>query len=90
MSASVLEKAGIALYGPTTWKHPLARDLGISLRGFRRMTEDQAPIPDGLWADLRGLLLAHSLECRDIAVTLPKGSPRTPDGLPQDFGAGDV
>ena len=76
MDTPYLEKAGVALFGEN-WKAPLARDLGVSLRGLRRMAEDDAPIPGGLWADLRALLIQHSLACRDLAVEI-SGTTRPP------------
>lgn len=85
-----LERAGVALYGADGWKAPMARDLGVNLRNFRRWADGEYPVPDPMWPLIRKLLLAHSLSCRDIAVDLPTGSGRTHDGLPQDFGAGDV
>lgn len=72
MSAALLEKAGVALYGPTTWKHPLARDLGVSLRALRRWADGEYPVPDDYWPKICALLLAHSLACRDIAAELPR------------------
>lgn len=71
-SVAPLERAGIALHGEG-WKHKLADDLAISLRGVRRMAEGQAPIPPGVWRDLRRLLLAHSSLCRQVAADLPTG-----------------
>lgn len=70
MTTSLLEKAGAALYGPATWKHPLARDLGVSLRALRRWAADEYPVPDDYWPKIRALLIAHSLACRDIAAEL--------------------
>lgn len=70
MIPAVLEKAGVALHGIGVWKAPLARDLNIPLRQFRRMINGEDPIPPGVWVDIRGLLLAHSLGCRDIVAEI--------------------
>lgn len=70
MSAELLARAGDMLYGPD-WKAPLARDLGINLRNFRRMAEGDLPIPPGIWPDVRRWLLAHSSLCKQIAADLP-------------------
>lgn len=73
MTTALLEKVGAALYGSTTWKHPLARDLHIPLRMFRRMASGEERIPPGVWHDLRCLLLAHASLCKQIAADLPTG-----------------
>lgn len=70
MNAMLLEKAGTALFGDN-WKAPMARDLGVNLRNFRRWADGENPVPDAMWPLIRSLLLAHSLKCRDIAVELP-------------------
>lgn len=74
MTTALLERAGVALHG-AAWKHPTARDLNIGIRNFRHMTEGNAPIPPGVWADLRKLLVAHSLACGDLAAELPRPWP---------------
>lgn len=66
-----LERACHAIHGADDWKRPSARDLGINIRTFRRMTDGDTPIPAGVWRDLRGLLLAHSTLCRQVAADLP-------------------
>lgn len=70
MTTALIEKVGAALHGNATWKHALARDLRIPLRMFRRMAAGEERIPPGVWTDLKGLLLAHSLGCRDLAVEI--------------------
>lgn len=77
MTAALLEKAGTALYGPTTWKHPLARDLGVSLRALRRWAAGENAVPDDYWPKLHALLIQHSLACRDLAVAI-SGATRPP------------
>ena len=68
---ALLERACTALHG-ADWRAPSARDLGVGLRNFRRIADGEAPIPPGIWTELRALLIGHSLTCRDIAVELPK------------------
>lgn len=70
MTPTLIEKAGVALHGIGVWKAPLAHDLNIPLRQLRRMIDGENPIPPGVWVDIRGLLLAHSLGCRDIAAEI--------------------
>lgn len=70
MTAAQLEQAGVALFGIGVWKHPMAEALGINLRNFRHMADGTQPIPPTMWQDVRRLLIAHSLVCRDIAVEI--------------------
>lgn len=70
MTITLLEKAGAALYGSSSWKAPMARDLGVNLRNFRRWADGEYPVPDPMWPLIRKLLIAHSLACRDIAAEL--------------------
>lgn len=86
VTPAFLEKAGVALHGEN-WKAPLARDLGVSLRALRRWAAGENAVPDDCWPKLRALLIQHSLDCRDLAATLPKANAQARDGLPHDFGA---
>lgn len=75
-----LETCARCLYG-AAWHAPLAEGLGVSDRSLRRWTSLQAPIPAGIWEELRALLIAHSLEARDLAAQLPTAerSPQSTD-----------
>ena len=71
MSAALLEKAGTAMYGEG-WKHKMAEDLGIGLRGLRRMATGEAPIPETMWAEIGALLDARAHYIRAIFVEIEK------------------
>lgn len=68
-----LERACQTIHGADDWKRPSARDLGMNIRTFRRMADGEAPIPPGVWRDLRRLLLAHAGLCKQVAADLPTG-----------------
>lgn len=68
-----LERACKMLHGADDWKRPSARDLGMNIRTFRRMAEGEAPIPVGVWRDLRRLLCTHAALCKQVAADLPTG-----------------
>lgn len=55
MTRDQLRQAGEALFGPH-WQSPLARALGMSDRHMRRLASGEAPITEGMAADIRRLL----------------------------------
>lgn len=66
-----LDICGSLLYGKDVWHRPLADGLGISEKSVRRWVHKGAPIPPGIWPEIRALLIAHSLAARDLAAQLP-------------------
>lgn len=66
----LLREVGEALYGPR-WHTDLARDLDVADRTVRRWEAGATPVPDGVWADLRGLIVTRGAALRDLAERLP-------------------
>ncbi len=54
-----LHQVGEALYGETSWKSPLARDLGVSVRTMTRWAKDGTP--PTVFCDLLVLLRKRNL-----------------------------
>jgi hypothetical protein len=52
----LIEKTGLALYGPG-WRPELADRLGISPRSLRRFLAEPEIIPSGVWNDLGTLIM---------------------------------
>lgn len=55
MTAAELAAACLGLWG-RNWQGPLARALGVSDRTVRRWASGDAPIPDGVAREIRGIL----------------------------------
>lgn len=66
---SLLARCGACLYGER-WQSPLARDLGVSDRSVRAWVAGTRSIPEGVWPDLRTLLVERARECRGLADEL--------------------
>jgi hypothetical protein len=60
-----LHRVGEALYGETSWKSPLARDLGVNVRTMTRWAKDGPP--PTVWKNL--LVLARERN-RDLVFLL--------------------
>src|SRR5258707_782538 len=58
--SEVMETCARCLYGEG-WRSPLAEALGVSERSLRYWMANERPIPPGIWVEIRGLLIAHSL-----------------------------
>jgi hypothetical protein len=63
----LLERVGLALYGPE-WRSPMARELGVALRTVQRMSTGERRISPQTWRALRDLahLGAHQLSERAV------------------------
>lgn len=61
----LLRAAGEALYG-SRWQSELAVTLDVADRTMRRWLAGQQ-MPEGVWAQLRGLLMRRSAECAELA-----------------------
>lgn len=56
MTPALLTEIGAAMYGETSWKTPLAADLGVAMRTISRWENGDFAIPEGLRDDLARLL----------------------------------
>ena len=68
MTPSLLEKIGVALYGPR-WQADLARDLGVAPRSVQRWLTGDRGIPD-LRQELIDLINQRSTELDHLITEL--------------------
>ena len=53
---TLLERAGLALYGSECWRSQLRADLELHPRTFRRMVQDDGAVPAGVRRDVEQIL----------------------------------
>lgn len=56
VTPALLAEIGAAMYGETSWKTPLAADLGVAMRTVSRWENGDFAIPEGLGDELARLL----------------------------------
>lgn len=58
----MIQEAGQLLFG-RDYVRQLAEALGVSRRVVQRWQDGSEPVPIGVWADLRFLLIKRSADC---------------------------
>lgn len=56
LTPALLAEIGTAMYGETSWKTPLAADLGVAMRTISRWENGDFAIPEGVRDDIARLL----------------------------------
>ncbi len=70
MTPALLAEIGAALYGETSWKTPLAADLGVAMRTISRWENGDFTIPEGIRDELARLLRRRADRFQALAAKL--------------------
>ena len=71
MTTDLLERTGVALYGPR-WQNELARDLDVSDRTMRRWVAGDSPIPDGVNIELLRMVTERAANLDELVEPLKR------------------